>query len=245
MFFFDPTYLIFMIPAFILMGITSWYVRHSYGKWSKVRANSGLTGAQAAQQLVSRAVYSGAGGSADLRNVRVLGIGGNLTDHYNPQDKTLYLSPGVANVPSVAAVAIAAHELGHAMQDAEGYAPLRLRSALVPMVNIGSNLGWLFIMVGLLLRSSDLGIGIAWLGVLFFAGGAVFALATLPVEFNASARAKAMLTASGIIRTDEESRGVNAVLNAAALTYVAALVTAVLQLLYYVFLVGGLGRRRD
>ena len=245
MFFFDPTYLIFMIPAFILMGITSWYVRHSYSKWSKVRANSGLTGAQAAQQLVSRAVYSGAGGSADLRNVRVLGIGGNLTDHYNPQDKTLYLSPGVANVPSVAAVAIAAHELGHAMQDAEGYAPLRLRSALVPMVNIGSNLGWLFIMVGLLLRSSDLGIGIAWLGVLFFAGGAVFALATLPVEFNASARAKAMLTASGIIRTDEESRGVNAVLNAAALTYVAALVTAVLQLLYYVFLVGGLGRRRD
>jgi len=189
MFFFDPTYLIFMIPAFILMGITSWYVRHSYTKWSKVRASSGLTGAQAAQQLVSRAVYSGIDGSADLRGVRVLGIGGNLTDHYNPQDKTLYLSPGVANVPSVAAVAIAAHELGHAMQDADGYIPLRFRSALVPMVNIGSNLGWILILAGLFLRLTNL----AWLGVLFFAGGAVFALATLPVEFNASARAKAML----------------------------------------------------
>jgi len=241
MLFFDPTYLIFMIPAFILMGITSWYVKHAYNKWSRVRASSGLTGAQAAQQLVSRAVYSGFEGSSDLRGVRVLGIGGNLTDHYDPRDKTLYLSPGVANVPSVAAVAIAAHELGHAMQDAEDYLPLRLRSALVPMVNIGSNLGWILILAGLFLRWTNL----AWLGVLFFAGGAIFALATLPVEFNASARAKAMLTTSGIIRTEEEARGVNTVLNAAALTYVAALITAVLQLLYYVFLVGGIGRRRD
>jgi len=241
MFFFDPTYLIFMIPAFILMGITSWYVRRAYTRWSKVRASSGLTGAQAAQQLISRAVYSSYDGTADLRNVRVLGIGGNLTDHYNPQDKTLYLSPGVANSPSVASVAIAAHELGHALQDAEGYAPLRFRAALVPMVNIGSNLGWILILAGFFLRWTNL----AWLGVLFFAGGAVFALATLPVEFNASSRAKAMLTASGIIRTEEEARGVNTVLNAAALTYVAALITAVLQLLYYVLLVGGGGRRRN
>lgn len=239
MFFFDPTYLIFMIPAFILMGITSWYVRHSYKKWSKVRASSGLTGAQAAQQLISRAMYVGNAGSTDLRSVRVLGVGGDLTDHYNPQDKTLYLSPGVANVPSVAAVAIAAHELGHAMQDAEGYFPLRLRSAMVPMVSIGSNLGWILIMAGLFLGW----LNIAWLGVLFFAGGALFALATLPVEFNASSRAKLLLAESGIIRTEEETRGVNAVLNAAALTYVAALVTAILQLLYYVFLLGG--RSRD
>lgn len=239
MFFLDPTYLIFMIPAFILMGITSWYVRHSYKKWSQVRASSGLTGAQAAQQLMSRAVYSGFEGGASLRDVRVLGVGGNLTDHYDPRDKTLYLSPGVANAPSVAAVAIAAHELGHAMQDAEGYGPLRLRSALVPMVSIGSNLGWILIMAGLFLGWLNL----AWLGVIFFAFGAVFALATLPVEFNASARAKAMLTSSGIIRTEEEARGVNAVLNAAALTYVAALVTAILQLLYYVFLLGGRSNR--
>jgi Zn-dependent membrane protease YugP len=239
MFFFDPTYLVFMIPAFILMGITSWYVKHSYNKWSKIRATSGLTGAQAAEKLVSRAIYTSDGGSADLRSVRVLGIGGSLTDHYDPRNKTLNLSQGVANVPSVAAIAIAAHELGHAMQDAEGYAPLRLRSVLVPMVNIGSNLGWVLIMAGLFLRFTEL----AWLGILVFAGGAVFSLVTLPVEFNASARAKQMLLQSGIIQTDEEMRGVNAVLNAAALTYVAALITAILQLLYYVFLVGG--RRRD
>ncbi len=244
MFFFDPLYLIFMIPAFILMGITSWYVKHAYNKWSQVRTNSGLTGAQAAQQLISRSVYSGVEGSAELRNVRVLGIGGNLTDHYNPQDKSLYLSPGVANSPSVASVAIAAHELGHALQDAEGYIPLRFRAALVPAVSIGSNLGWILIMVGLFLRSTNLGLSIAWLGILFFAGGAVFALATLPVEFNASARAKQLLAQSGIIRTEEETRGVNQVLNAAALTYVAGLVTAVLQLLYYVLLVSGGGRRR-
>ena len=239
MFFFDPTYLIFMIPAFILMGITSWYVKHSYNKWSKVRATSGLTGAQAAEKLVSRAIYTSNAGGADLRNVRVLGIGGNLTDHYDPRNKTLNLSQGVANVPSVAAIAIAAHELGHAMQDAEGYAPLKLRSVMVPMVNIGSNLGWILIMAGLFLRFTEL----AWLGVLVFAGGAVFSLVTLPVEFNASARAKQMLAESGIIQSEAEMRGVNAVLNAAALTYVAALITAILQLLYYVFLVGG--RRRD
>ena len=148
-------------------------------------------------------------------------------------------SQGVANVASVASVAIAAHELGHAMQDAEDYFPLRFRSALVPVVNIGSNLGWILIMVGLFLKFTEL----AWLGVLVFAGGAVFALATLPVEFNASARAKQLLVQTGIIQTDEEQRGVNAVLNAAALTYVAGLITAVLQLVYYASLVGG-GRRR-
>lgn len=236
MFFFDPVYLIFMIPAFILMGLTSWYVRHAYNKWSRVRASSGLTGYQAAQRLLS---------TGSLYGVEVKGTRGELTDHYDPRDKTLYLSNGVANSPSVASVAIAAHELGHAMQDSEEYLPLRFRAALVPAVNIGSNLGWILIMVGLLLRSTDIGIGLAWLGVLFFAGGALFALATLPVEFNASARAKRLLAQTGIIHTEEEMRGVNQVLNAAALTYVAALVTAVLQLLYYILLVGGLGRRRD
>lgn len=235
--FFNPTYLIFMIPAFILMGITSWYVRHAYNKWSRVRATSGLTGAQAAQRLIS---------TGNLYGVQIQGVAGNLTDHYDPRDKTLSLSQGVINSPSVAAVAIAAHELGHALQDAEEYFPLRFRAALVPMVNIGSNLGWILIMIGLLLRSTNLGISIAWLGVLIFAGGAVFALATLPVEFNASARAKQLLAQTGVIQTQEEIRGVNQVLNAAALTYVAGLITAILQLLYYVTLVGGLGgRRRD
>ncbi len=233
--FLNPTYLIFMIPAFILMGITSWYVRHAYSKWSKVRAGSKLTGYQAAQRLLS---------TGSMYGVQIQGTAGEMTDHYDPRNKTLYLSNGVANSPSVASIAIAAHELGHAMQDAEEYLPLRFRSAIVPMVNIGSNLGWGLIMVGLLLfRGSSLGINLAWLGVAFFAGGAVFALATLPVELNASARAKQLLAQTGIIQTDEEMRGVNQVLNAAALTYVAALVTAILQLLYYVFLVGG--RRRN
>jgi len=235
MFFFDPTYLIFMIPAFILMGITSWYVRSSYKKWSGVRAGSGLTGQQAAQRLIS---------NGNLYGVQVQGTQGNLTDYYDPRNKTLYLSEGVANNSSVASVAIAAHELGHAMQDAEEYLPLRFRSSIVPLVNIGSNFGWILIMVGLVfLRSTSFGLNIAWLGVLFFAGGAIFSLATLPVEFNASARAKQLLRQTGIIQTDEEMRGVNSVLNAAALTYVAGLITAVLQLLYYVFLVGG--RRRN
>ncbi|WKZ47239.1 MAG: zinc metallopeptidase [Anaerolineales bacterium] len=240
--FFDPTYLLCVaLPSMVLMGIASWYVRHAYNKWSQIRASSGLTGADAARQLISRSVNIGEAGSADLRNVRVMGVGGNLTDHYNPQDKTLYLSPSVANSPSVAAVAVAAHELGHAMQDAEGYAPLRFRSAIVPMVNIGSNLGWILILAGLLLRITE----VAWLGVIFFAGGALFALATLPVELNASARAKRLVAEAGIVHTEEEMRGVNQVLNAAALTYVAGLITAVMQLFYYVTLVSGMGRRRD
>lgn len=239
MFFFDPTYLLFMVPAFLSMAATSWYVKAAYKKWSQVRAQSGLTGAQAAQRLISSASYATAEGQG-LRDVRILGIGGNLTDHYDPRDKTLKLSPGVANTPSVAALAIAAHELGHAMQDSEGYLPMRMRSALVPAVNIGSNLGWILIIAGLLLKFTTL----AWLGVIAFSAGAIFALFTLPVEFNASARAKRMLAESGIIRDENEQRGVNNVLNAAALTYVAGLVTAVLQLLYYVSLVGGLGGRR-
>ena len=232
MFFFDPMYLCFMIPALVLMGFTSWYVRHSYNKWSQVRATSGLTGHQAAQRLIS---------TGNLYGVQVQGTAGQLSDHYDPRNKSLYLSQGVANSPSVAAVAIAAHELGHAMQDAEQYFPMRVRSMLVPAVNIGSNLGWILIMIGFLLQQ----VNIAWLGVIVFSAGALFALATLPVEFNASARAKELLYATGIIQTEEERRGVNQVLNAAALTYVAGLVTAVMQLLYYVLLVGGMGRRRD
>lgn len=228
MFFFDINYLIFMIPAFILMGLTSWYVRSSYEKWSQVAARSGMTGAQAAQRLIS---------SGGLYGVQVQTIAGDMTDNYDPRHKVLNLSQGVANVPSVAALAIAAHELGHAMQDAEGYFPMRFRSALVPAVNIGSNLGWIMIVIGILINFTEL----AWLGVAVFSLGAVFALATLPVEFDASARAKRLLTDSGIIVGEDERRGVNTVLNAAALTYVAALVTAVLQVLYYANML----RRRD
>jgi uncharacterized protein len=237
MFLFDPTYLIFMIPAFLLMAITSLYVKSAYQKWSKVAARNGLTGYQAAQRLIS------AGG---LYGVQVEGVAGNLTDNYDPRTKVLHLSQGVAQTPSVASLAVAAHELGHAMQDKEDYFPLRFRSALVPMVNIGSYLGWILIMAGLLLNYVGIALGtnVAWLGVVVFAGGAVFALATLPVELNASARARRLLAETGIISGTDEERGVSTVLNAAALTYVAALVTAVLQLLYYIALVGGLGRRR-
>lgn len=230
MFYLDPTYLMFMIPAFILMAITSWYVKAAYNKWSRVPARSRMTGAEATRRLIS---------TSGLYGVQVQGTHGELTDHYDPRNKTLFLSQGVANGASVASLAIAAHELGHAMQDAEEYFPLRFRAALVPMVNIGSYLGWILIMVGLFLQLTQ----IAWLGVLVFSGGAVFALATLPVEFDASARAKRLLAESGIIQTEEEKRGVNNVLNAAALTYVAGLVTAILQLLYYVMLIGG--RSRD
>jgi uncharacterized protein len=227
--FFSIDYMIYMIPAFILMAITSWYVKSAYNKWSQVRAHSGLTGAQAAQRLIS---------SSGLYGVQIQPIAGQMTDNYDPRTKVLNLSQGVGNVPSVAALAIAAHELGHAMQDSEDYLPLRFRSALVPAVSIGSNLGWILIMVGLFIGWTQ----IAWLGVIAFAAGAVFALATLPVEFNASARAKRMLAESGIIVGEEEQHGVNAVLNAAALTYVAALVTAVLQLLYFTGLVRGRSR---
>jgi len=229
---FDPRYLIFMLPAFILMMITSAYVKSAYNKWSRVQASSRLTGAQAAERLIS---------SGGLYGVRVEGVRGNLTDHYDPRKKVLRLSEGVYQSPSVAAVAIAAHELGHAMQDSEGYFPLRLRAALVPAVNIGSYLGWILIIIGLLLRMTDL----AWLGVLVFSGGALFALATLPVELNASTRAKQLLLNAGVIYSQEEQKGVNHVLNAAALTYVAGLITAVMQLLYFASLVFGMGGRRN
>jgi hypothetical protein len=230
MYFFDPTYMIFMIPAFILMLIAQGYVTGAYRKWSQVTARSQLTGAQVAQRLIS------AGGL----NVSVDGVRGKLTDNYDPRQKVLHLSEGVYNSSSVASLAIAAHELGHAMQDRDGYFPLRLRAAMVPVVNIGSYLGWILIFIGLILRLTNL----SWLGVLVFSGGAIFALATLPVELNASARAKALLTDTGMIIGNDERRGVNNVLNAAALTYVAGLVTAVMQLLYFVSMVGGIGGRR-
>jgi uncharacterized protein len=228
---FDPMYFVFMIPAFLLMMIVQWYVNSAYNKWSKVPARSRVTGAEAAQRLASR---------SGLHHVQIEGVQGHLSDHYDPRSKRLRLSPGVYQGSSVAALAIAAHELGHAMQDQEGYFYLRLRSALVPAVNIGSYLGWILIFAGLVIGLLEL----SWLGVAIFSGGALFALATLPVEFNASSRAKQLLYQSGLITSQEEMRGVNHVLNAAALTYVAALITAILQLLYWVMVVVG-ARRRD
>jgi hypothetical protein len=231
MFYFNPQYLLFMVPAILVMLAAQMYVNSTYKKWGQIQTRSKLTGEQVSMKLMLQ------GGLTDLNLNQ---IQGNLTDHYDPRKKTLSLSPAVYQGSSVASVAIAAHELGHAMQDKEGYFPLRFRSMLVPAVNIGSSLGWILIMVGLLLNI----INLAWLGVLAFSGGALFALATLPVELNASARAKVLLKGSGIITSREEEQGVNSVLNAAALTYVASLFTAVMQLLYWVSIVSGRGRRR-
>jgi uncharacterized protein len=231
MFLFNPNYLMYMLPALIVTMVASMFVKAAYNKWSKVPARSGLTGAQAAQRLIN---------NGGLYGVQIQGVAGKMTDHYDTRTKVLSLSGGVGNSNSVAALAIAAHELGHAMQDAEEYFPLKLRAALVPAVNIGSNLGWFLIMIGLFLRISEL----AWLGVIAFAAGAVFAIATLPVEFDASSRAKRLLADTGIIAGEEEQRGVNTVLTAASLTYVAALVSAILQLFYFSGLAGGIGRRR-
>jgi Zn-dependent membrane protease YugP len=231
MFFLDPIYMLFMLPGFLLVMIAQLWVSSTYRRWSQVRSSYGLSGADAAQRLLS------AGGLSDVS----LGVTpGQLTDHYDPRNRTLQLSAGVAQSASVASIAIAAHEIGHAMQDKEGYAPMRFRSALVPAANLGSWLGWILIIVGLLLQITQ----VAWLGILVFSAGALFALATLPVELNASSRARALLTSSGMIYSEDERRGVNAVLNAAAFTYVAALAAAILQLLYWVSLVGGMGRRR-
>jgi Zn-dependent membrane protease YugP len=231
MFIFSPTYLVFMIPAFLLTMLAQIYVNSAYRKWSQIPARSGMSGAQATQRLIH---------SGYLNDVQIQGTPGNLSDHYDPRTKELRLSQNTYQGRSVASLAIAAHEIGHAMQDQDSYLPLRLRAMLVPAVNIGSYLGWIFIILGLILRITDL----AWLGIIIFSGGAVFALATIPVELNASSRAKRILRNSGLIQGPEEQRGINTVLNAAALTYVAALFTSIMQLLYWISIVGGIGNRR-
>jgi Zn-dependent membrane protease YugP len=231
MLFFDVNYWVYMLPAFFVMLAAQYYVSSTYKKWSQVRNRSQLTGAEAAQRLIR---------TGGLDDVRVEAVSGKMSDHYDPRNKVLRLSQGVYQTSSVAAVAIAAHELGHAMQDQEGYFPLRLRSTMIPVVNIGSTLGWLFIILGIFMQWT----GLAWLGVIVFSAGALFAMATLPVELNASARAKKLLVQSGIIIGQDEQQGVNKVLNAAALTYIAALLTSIMQLLYFTSLVGGMGGRR-
>lgn len=228
--FYNFNYYIYMLPAILLMMVAQFYVNSAYRKWGQVRNQRNLTGQEAVERLIRH---------TRLQDINLAMVAGKMTDHYDPRRKTLSLSSGVAQSPTVASLAIAAHELGHAQQDQQGYFPLRFRSALVPMVNIGSTLGWIMIIAGLILNFVNL----SWLGIMFFAGSTLFALATLPVEFNASRRAKAMLTESGLITDPAEQRGVNSVLNAAALTYVAALFQSVMQLLYFVNLVGG-GRRR-
>jgi hypothetical protein len=232
MYYLDSSYIIFMVPAFLVMAAANWWVNSTYTRWGKTRNSVGMNGQDAAQRLLAH---------ARLPGVEVAAAQGRLGDHYDPRSRRLHLSPEVAGVPSVASLAITAHEIGHAMQDRDGYAPLRIRSALVPAASVSSNLGWILILIGVLLGFFEL----ALVGLVVFAIGAVFALATLPVEFNASARARQLLTDSGLLYTEDERRGVSSVLNAAAFTYVAALIVAVLNVLRFAFMIGGLGRRRD
>jgi Zn-dependent membrane protease YugP len=229
MFFFDPMYLVFALPALLLAFYAQFKVQSAYGKYSQKSNWRGISGLEAARYLLS---------SVGLSHVRVEGTPGQLTDHYDPRSETLRLSPQVANSRSVAALGIVAHEVGHAMQDAQAYAPLRWRTGLVPAVNIGSWLGPILFLIGFLMRAPSL----AWVGVLFFVGSAVFALITLPVELNASGRALQMLRTAGLVTGGQEIEGVKSVLNAAALTYVAALAQALSTLLYYVFLLTGFSR---
>ena len=239
MYFFDPRYFIFMLPPLILAMWAQWRLRSIFGQYSQVRSMQGLTGARAARMLLD---------SQGLSHVPVEEMPGAqpLDNHYDPRDRTLRLSPEIYRSGSVAAVGVAAHEAGHAVQHAQGYAPLQLRSTLVPAVNIGSNIGVWFIMIGFMLAAFTHFSGavwLVWLGVGLFALAAVFALITLPVEFNASSRAMAQLTTLGIIDRTEYQQD-RKVLNAAALTYVAGFVAALLQLLYWVSVVSGNGNRR-
>lgn len=240
MFYFDPLYLVIMIPALLLAMFAQFRVKSAYGQYSRVRNARNIPGEEAAAYLLRQAGLAGA--------VGVKGTPGDLTDHYDPRDKNLYLSVGVAQTPSVASLGIVAHEIGHAVQDAEAYAPLRFRSAIVPAVSLGSNLGYILFLIGFFLAAytnSAFGSTLIYLGILFFSGSVVFSLATLPVEFNASARALDMLRRSALVGPGEVDSA-KKVLDAAAFTYVAGAASAILNLLYYVLLAGRVtGRRND
>lgn len=215
----DWTYILVIIGAVISM-IASSRVNSEFRKYSRVASRSGLTGAQAAMELLhSQGIY----------DVSVQHIAGNLTDHFDPRNKTVSLSDPVYNSTSLAAIGVAAHECGHAMQHAKGYAPLAIRSALVPVANIGSTLSWPLIIIGLLIGGSPSTFFIK-LGIIFFMGALLFQIVTLPVEFNASARALRLLQSTGLMAQDEVT-GSRKVLKAAALTYVAAVAASILQLI--------------
>ncbi|MFO0850988.1 MAG: zinc metallopeptidase [Gemmataceae bacterium] len=230
----DPVYFLFLIPGLLLGGYAQMRLQSTYARAARIPARGGLTGAEAAA-----AVMRGAG----VTGVRIEPIAGALTDHYSPGEKVLRLSDGVYDVPSVAAVGIAAHEAGHAIQDATRYAPLVVRNLMVPLASAGGNLSMLLIMAGLALLLRPL----VYLGIAAFGLTVLFQLINLPVEYDASARAKRELVNQGLISPDEEPE-VARVLYAAALTYVAGTVSAVFTLLYFLFragLIGGDRRRSD
>lgn len=226
------TYLLFSLPA-LLLGLWAQYkVKAAFAKYSRIRSFSGLTGAEVARRILER---------NGIHDVQIEETKGFLSDNYDPGKKVLRLSPAIYGGNSIAAAGVAAHEAGHALQHSEGYALLNLRTLMVPTVQIGSWLGPIIFMIGLFVAST-LGTQIAWIGLILFAGTAAFALVTLPVELDASKRAKAWLSDIGITY-GQEAAGVNSVLNAAALTYVAAAIQAISTILYYTFLLTGRSRR--
>ncbi len=227
--FFDPMYLLFAAPALIVMLYAQYRVSSTYKKYSKIPNMQKKTGADIALLLLR---------ANGLGDVKVEETKGMLTDHYDPRHKRLRLSKDVYRLSSVSAMGIVAHEVGHALQDSVGYFPMKVRGALVPVVNIGTWLGYGFFLLGIFLSVTNL----VWAGVVLFSGAVVFALVTLPVEFNASVRARQMLKSNGLVTT-AESDGVSTVLSAAALTYVAALLQAVSSLVYYIFVATGMSRR--
>ena len=227
--FFDPLYLLFAAPALLVMLYAQMKVRSAYGKYSQVKNMRGVTGYEAARTLLS---------TQGLSQVKIEQAGGLLTDHYDPRGKVLRFSKDVYNSPSVASLGIVAHEIGHALQDKLGYGPLRVRAALVPVANLGSTLGYIFFLLGLFAGI----VGLVWVGVALFSGAVLFSLVTLPVELDASRRARHMLDATGLVSV-EEHQAASAVLSAAALTYVGALLQAVASLAYFVFLALGMSRR--
>ncbi|WP_334292868.1 zinc metallopeptidase [Anaerocolumna aminovalerica] len=227
--YYDPTIILIVIGV-VLSLLASLKVKTTFAKYSKVRSLSGLTGAEAAERILH---------SAGIYDVTIRPISGNLSDHYDPRDKTLKLSETVYNNTSVAAVGVAAHECGHAIQHNRGYVPLRIRGALVPVANFGASVSWPMILIGLFMGGSQTLIN---LGIIMFALAVLFQLVTLPVEFNASRRAVQIVDETGILRT-EEVRQTRKVLSAAALTYVAGAAASILQLLRLVILFGG--RDRD
>ncbi len=228
-------YLLYAIVPLLLCFWAQYKVQAAFKKYSAVSTRTGVTGAEAARKMLDE---------HGLQNVDIQKVSGMLTDYYDPTKRILKLSEGVYDSPTIAAVSVACHESGHAYQHAEGYKPLVLRTAIVPMVNIGSQLGPIIFFIGLVLMGfSRMGYDVAVIGLVIFGLTTLFSIVTLPVEFNASERAKAWLGSSGIISQDE-GEGVSKVLWAAAMTYVAAAIQSIATLLYYASFLGG-GRRRD
>ena len=222
-----------MLPTLVICGLAQWRVKSAFARYSRVRASSGLTGAQAAQAMLRQAGLD--------RTVGIERVQGYLSDHYDPRHKVLRLSPEIYDGYSLASVGVACHEAGHAIQDARNYMPLILRNAIVPTAGIGSKMGGILMIVGLILSGMNqaLGMSLAWVGLILFGSVVVFQLINLPVEFNASSRAKEMLGEMGIIHGPAEAAGVRSMLGAAAMTYVAATVTAILNLIYWAMILTG------